>query len=143
LLPSGQVMRALGKEETWLAIGGRGWPPWIDQADHSHDVHDDFYAPGAWGLDGIKPLGILEPLPCRELGPAKVRLFTHVVMERHLRNVLDICTFIGRPLDKLVELVKAATGWDASSFELMKMGERVINLARVVNLTQGLTARGL
>jgi len=109
-------------------------------ADHSHNVHDDFYTPGAWGLDGIRPLGILEPLPSRELGPAKVRLFTYVVMERHLRNVLDICMFIGWPLDKLVELVNAATGWGASSFELMKMGERAINLTRVFNLREGLTA---
>jgi len=140
LLPLGQVMRASGKEETGRAIGEWGWPPWIDQADHSHNVHDDFYALGAWGLDGIKPLGILEPLPCRELGPAKVRLFTYVVIERHLRNVLDICTFIGWPLDKLVELVNAATGWGASPFELMKMGERAINLTRVFNLREGLTA---
>jgi len=109
-------------------------------ADHCHNVHDDFYAPGAWGLDAIRPLGLLEALPCRQLGSEKVRLFTYVVMERHLRNVLDICTFIGWPVDKLVDLVNAATGWGVSSFELMKMAERAINLTRVFNLREGLTA---
>ena len=116
MLPSGQVRRASGREEAWLAIVEWGWPPWIDQADYRYSVHDDAFAFGAWDLDGIKPLGILEPQRCRELGPANEGFFTYGVMERHLRKVLNICAFIGWPLDKPVEPVNAATGWGASSF---------------------------
>jgi len=109
-------------------------------ADHSHNVHDTLYAPGAWGGDVLASFGIMEPLPPRELTAEKVRLFTYLAIERHLRNVLDICMFIGWPLDKLVALVRAATGWNVTSFELIKMGERAINLTRVFNLREGLTA---
>jgi aldehyde:ferredoxin oxidoreductase len=36
-----------------------------------------------------------------------------------------------------VELVSAATGWDTSLWELLKVGERTITMARVFNLREG------
>jgi len=41
----------------------------------------------------------------------------------------------------LVELVNGATGWNTSVFELMKVGERALALARVFNAREGYTAK--
>ena len=36
-------------------------------------------------------------------------------------------------------MVEAATGWDVGEYELLKVGERALNLARVFNMREGLT----
>ena len=36
--------------------------------------------------------------------------------------------------------MRAATGWDVSDYELMKVGERALTLARVFNTREGFTA---
>ena len=41
---------------------------------------------------------------------------------------------------QLVELVKAATGWDFSIDELLKIGERTVNLQRIFNLREGFSS---
>jgi aldehyde:ferredoxin oxidoreductase len=38
-----------------------------------------------------------------------------------------------------VEMVRAATGWDVSAYELMKVGERALTLARLFNVREGLS----
>jgi aldehyde:ferredoxin oxidoreductase len=43
--------------------------------------------------------------------------------------------------DHLVQLVNGATGWNTSVFELMKVGERALALARVFNAREGYTAK--
>jgi aldehyde:ferredoxin oxidoreductase len=48
-------------------------------------------------------------------------------------------SFVG--LERLTQLVKAVTGWDTTFFELMKVGERAVNMARVFNLREGFTAK--
>ena len=40
---------------------------------------------------------------------------------------------------ELVDLVRGITGWETSLWELMKIGERAINLARVFNAREGFT----
>jgi len=40
-----------------------------------------------------------------------------------------------------VQLVSGATGWNTSVFELMKVGERALALARVFNAREGYTAK--
>jgi len=37
----------------------------------------------------------------------------------------------------MVQLVKAITGWEVSLFELMKVGERRLNMMRVFNAREG------
>ena len=39
------------------------------------------------------------------------------------------------------ELVQAVTGWNTSTWELAKVGERSINLTRIFNLREGMTAK--
>lgn len=56
-------------------------------------------------------------------------------------NSLVICTFMvdggGLSLTALLELFNLATGWDWSIEDVMKSGERIFNLQRLVNLRDG------
>ncbi len=56
-------------------------------------------------------------------------------------NSLVICTFMvdggGLSLTALLELFNLATGWDWSIKDVMKSGERIFNLQRLVNLRDG------
>ena len=55
------------------------------------------------------------------------------------------CQFVWGPAwqifgpNHLVEALQAVTGWDVSLFELMKVGERRLNLMRVFNAREGFT----
>ena len=40
----------------------------------------------------------------------------------------------------MIEIIRAATGWRYSSYELMLLGERRINLMRAFNAREGFTA---
>jgi len=108
--------------------------------DHMHNMHDVGYASEGPGLDQIKALGILEPLPARELSPAKVRMYQAIVHWQHLQNCSTICMFQPYSTQQVSELVNGATGWNTSVYELMKVGERALNLARIFNIREGLTA---
>lgn len=96
------------------------------------------------GLMSMAPLGLLEPLDPLDMGPKKVRLFTYMSHLWSFYNCASICNFAFVPrsittLKELVDLVRGITGWDTSLWELMKVGERAINLARVFNAREGLT----
>jgi len=110
-------------------------------ADHMHNMHDTEYAAEGRPLEAIKTLGIQEPLPPLELSPAKVRMFQYVVNWTHFQNCALICMFQPFNPNHLVELVNGATGWNTSVFELMKVGERALALARVFNAREGYTAK--
>jgi aldehyde:ferredoxin oxidoreductase len=52
-----------------------------------------------------------------------------------------MCIFPGWNLRELTDMVRAATGWDVSDAELLKIGERAMTLARTFNMRAGLTAQ--
>lgn len=107
-------------------------------ADHCHNIFDDFYAPGSWGMADMNCLGIHEPLPMECLDYRKVRMYTYHVMWKSLLNCLVLCLFMPYSYEQQAELVRAVTGWNCTTWELAKVGERSINLTRVFNLRQGL-----
>jgi len=60
-------------------------------ADHVHNIHDTSYiSPSAW--EGVKALGILDPVPIEDLGPDKVRLLIYQTYWAVLDNSLVICS---------------------------------------------------
>ena len=91
----------------------------------------------------IRSLGILDPIKATELTPAKVRIFVYDVHWWSLFNCLELC--FGAPymtdFHLVSETVRAATGWDTNMFELSKVGERSVTLARAVNVRRGITAK--
>jgi len=116
-------------------------------ADHLQAAHDPCFETEGDFLDQVKSLGIIEPVDSFDLGPRKIRLFTYLQYAWSLYNVLGLCIFVGVPeqhmftFHNLVEIIEAATGWQTSVFELMKLGERSINLTRIFNLREGFTSK--
>ncbi len=116
-------------------------------ADHNTAPMDDMYAKKGQFLSSAAPLGILEPVPETSFDADKVRLYTYLALERGITNCLLLCNFVGIPttpvtLPKLTELVNAVTGWEMSSWELMKVSERGITMARLFNIKHGITSAG-
>ena len=80
-----------------------------------------------------------------ELSPRKVRNFKALLTIWSAADALDYCVFAVAPtriltLDEMSELLAAITGWQTSSWEVMRWGERRLHLMRVYNLREGLTA---
>lgn len=108
-------------------------------ADHCHNIHDSLYtAPGPY-MEEIKSLGLLNPLPAQNLGSEKVRMVNYFLQWRYLQNSLVFCQFVPLSPQQINELVGAVTGWNTTLWELMKVGERSINMTRVFNIREGWT----
>ncbi|MEZ4719595.1 MAG: aldehyde ferredoxin oxidoreductase family protein [Caldilineaceae bacterium] len=113
-------------------------------ADHMEAIHDPTYE-GFGQLDtGLEPLGLVEPVDRMDLGPHKVRAFYYAQQVWSLYNSVGMCDFVGVPigtlkLEELADYINAATGWDMSLFELLKVGERANTMARIFNNREGFT----
>ena len=92
-------------------------------ADHCHNIHDTAYESEA-GVKGMAPLGLFEPIPANNIGPEKVRLAKYHIDWQVLFNCLGLCMFMPYDKEQMQELVQGTTGWPASLFEMMKVGER-------------------
>jgi aldehyde:ferredoxin oxidoreductase len=125
-------------EPRWKQGLGLGYAISPTGADHVHNIHDSVYAAPGSELEKVKSLGILQPLPVADLGPAKVRLLIYESHWQHVINCLLFCDFVPLSYHQIVDLVKFATGWETSTWELMKVGERCVNLTRIFNLREGL-----
>jgi aldehyde:ferredoxin oxidoreductase len=107
--------------------------------------HDPFWSTEA-GTALLRPFGILEPVDVLDLGSKKVRLFVYLQQYWDLLNSLGVCMFTTKPFgphtfNGIVDYVKAVTGWQTSLFDLLKVGERHVNMARIFNLREGFTSR--
>ncbi len=106
-------------------------------ADHVHNIHDDMFNREGRELENLKALGVLEPLPLTDLSPAKVRMLIYFTNWRHLLDCLSLCVFIPFNYSQVADLVKGVTGWNTSLWELMKVGERCVTMARAFNIREG------
>ncbi len=117
---------------------GLGYAVSYTGADHMHNAFDGSYEHEA-GLDSVRNLGVLEPMPATWLGPEKVRAIIYGSLRRHLDNCLCLCDFLPYRNDQVVEAVRAVTGWDTTAWELWKAAERLVTMARAFNVRQGFT----
>lgn len=112
-------------------------------ADHIEAPHETpFQAPGPM-LERCFPLGILEPIDPLSTGPEKVAAFITLQRVWSLYNSLGVCNFVAGPVyamtfPRLVEAVQAITGWETDLWELLRVGERAIHMARVFNIREGI-----
>ena len=112
-------------------------------ADHMKAPHDPFFKDkDSVGIKEMRGLGILEPVSPTDLSKKKVTLFKLLDIYWSLFNILGVCDFGYVPrsvgtLEELLEIIRSATGWRTTWFELMKIGERSINMARIFNLREG------
>jgi aldehyde:ferredoxin oxidoreductase len=113
-------------------------------ADHMQFAHDTMFAKdGTYPMESVKALGILEPMDPLNLDSRKVTNVVYLWLLWSLMNHLGMCYFVFAPrsffpIHLLPDLVKSGTGWNTSMWELMKMGERGLTGARLINVKLGL-----
>jgi aldehyde:ferredoxin oxidoreductase len=114
-------------------------------ADHQSSEHDPMYEEGAAQLylDRLALLGLKTPTPYADLGLEKVRFAATTQIFYSMLDTLELCQFVWGPAwtlygpQETVDLVKAVTGWDVTLAELMRVGERRINMLRLFNAREG------
>jgi aldehyde:ferredoxin oxidoreductase len=106
-------------------------------ADHIHNIHDTAYAKQV--PDGLKAMGIFQPLSPQELSSAKVRMLVYGSLWQYAYNCLVFCEFVSIPADQMVDLIKGVTGWNTNVWELMKVAERCIAITRAFDVREGVT----
>jgi aldehyde:ferredoxin oxidoreductase len=109
-------------------------------ADHQSSQHDATYGKHP---ERMAELGLIDPQPGDALNTEKVRFALYTQYFNSLVDTLNVCQFVYGPAwqlygpRQLVDAVRAITGWDASLWELMKAGERRLNLLRAFNAREG------
>ena len=111
-------------------------------ADHMSSSHDGSYV---GGLERMAQLSLLDPQPPLSLNTEMVR---YAMLTQHFRSAMDslsVCQFCfgvgGWELygpDQLLQAIRAVTGWNVSLYELMKLGERRLNMMRAFNAREGI-----
>ncbi|MEE8353994.1 MAG: aldehyde ferredoxin oxidoreductase family protein [Dehalococcoidales bacterium] len=104
-------------------------------ADHCHNIHDTGYERIG---SGPRAMGILDPLPSQDLSAGKVRLQLYGSLWQHTLNCLLFCQFVPLSTDRMATLINGITGWNTNLWDLMKVGERCITMARAFNVREGL-----
>ena len=104
-------------------------------ADHMHNIYDNIYVQKI--PREARGLGLIEPVPALDMGPKKARQFYYVSTWISLDNVLCMCMFVPWTVNQKTNIVRYVTGWDTSTFELIKISERATNLSRVFNIREG------
>jgi len=116
-------------------------------ADHMKAAHDPFFKDqDSVGVKEMKGLGILEAVSPTDMGEKKVALFKLLDIYWTVFDILGVCDFgyvprSVRTMEELLEIICATTGWKTTWFELMKVGERSINMARIFNYREGFTSQ--
>ena len=105
-------------EPRWKQGMGLGYAVSPTGADHMQGTHD------AGSTD---------------IGPNKVRRFMYNQFWSSFQNCAGMCMFLPYSHNQTVEIVNALTGWHISDWDLMKVGERGLNLARAFNMREGFT----
>ena len=116
-------------------------------ADHQSSEHDGAIEQGAGDLsmERLKPLGFDDRLPYDSLGPDKVRFALRTQQFYSFLDTADLCQFVWGPSwtlfgpQETVDVVRAVTGWsDFDMDELIRIGERRLNMLRAFNAREGL-----
>jgi len=109
-------------------------------AEHMANIHDTSFA-NERAMQLHSAIGILEPIETNDLSAKKVRILTYYSNWRNVSNALLICYFLPWDYVDIPEIVNAVTGWYTSTWELMKLGERITTMARVFNIREGFTKK--
>ena len=145
-----------GSEELVVAVKGQEIPAHMPQVkrslalvyavnpfgpDHQSSEHDPAWKPYA---ERMAEIGITDPPePAKALTEAKVRFALRTQFAYSCLDSLDICQFVFGPawhlyaMPQLAEVVCAVTGWPVDVEELMRLGERRLNLLRAYNAREG------
>ncbi|MCU0483582.1 MAG: aldehyde ferredoxin oxidoreductase family protein [Chloroflexi bacterium] len=112
-------------------------------ADHLVAFHDGIFTdPASLGFRSATPLGVDEPFGPLELNAAKVRAWFLGESWTSCEKSIGFCYFGPSPrsfipVEDVVAAVRAASGWEVTVAELLEIGERATNLARLFNAREG------
>jgi aldehyde:ferredoxin oxidoreductase len=151
-----RMTRKIGKESEEFAIQVKGLEAGMHEprlkpglgygfmlnphgADHCWGMHDDALENPAV-MKGYQAFGIFDPVSPDEMGPRKVALLRLSQINSIIGDSLVTCGFLPYEWDIKVKVLNAVTGWNTSLTELIRMAERVLTMARLFNLQQGLSA---
>ena len=132
------------RSQTNLGLGYATAPigPRYDICEHDWD----FDTAVGWehSLEFARTLGILERIPMEFVGAKKVRNFKVLNNLWSGADALGYCIFAIAPtralsLQIMTDMLAAITGWETSSYEILRWGERRNHLMRVYNNREGLT----
>jgi aldehyde:ferredoxin oxidoreductase len=112
-------------------------------ADHMSSEHDWLLSSQS---DLSKSLGILGggELDCTDLN--KVRMTVYSQYYYSMLDTLCLCMFCWGcgnlySYDDILELIRCTTGWESSFWELIKVGERRVNMQRQINAQRGFSRK--
>ena len=79
----------------------------------------------------------------QEISAPKVRNYTVLNTLWSAADALDFCIFAIAPVrvlsfEQMAEMLAAVTGWNTSTYEIMRIGERRIQLMHLYNLREGI-----
>ncbi|QUL98188.1 MAG: aldehyde ferredoxin oxidoreductase family protein [Candidatus Fermentithermobacillus carboniphilus] len=118
---------------------GVGYGTSVTGADHCHNMHDPAYAVEGKGAEEARSLGVGDvPLPSQDLSLEKVMLLRTITNFRYFCDSAVMCQFLPYSPAQIVDLVKAVTGWDTGTAELLAVGERAHVMARLFNIREGM-----
>ena len=114
-------------------------------ADHLVVAHDTMLVNAeSIPFKNAKPLGITDPQPAQSLNDEKMRQFYILEKVTSFEKVIGYCFFGPAPrsyirIDEVLDSINYATDWQMDLDELLEIGERATNLARVFNVREGFT----
>ncbi|MGD9147051.1 MAG: aldehyde ferredoxin oxidoreductase family protein [Anaerolineae bacterium] len=115
-------------------------------ADHQSSEHDGSYEGDyEYYAERMASLDLLDPQQEGSLEAEKIRYAYYTQCLYSLMDSINVCQFVYGPAwqlyspNQLLDMARAVTGWDLSLWELMKVGERRLNLMRAFNAREGFT----
>jgi aldehyde:ferredoxin oxidoreductase len=106
-------------------------------ADHMHNFWDVAMAMDPVSED-MQAMGDYQSAKETVLNERKVRAYTYGSSWSWIFNIIGCCMYIPWPKERMVNLINAITGWNTNMFELLLTCKRMVTMARLFNLSQGL-----
>jgi aldehyde:ferredoxin oxidoreductase len=114
-------------------------------ADHQSHEHDPAYTPdtASYNLERMAEIGLTNPMSDRVLNHEKVKMALTTEWDYCFIDSATLCQFVYGPAWQVygpndqAELMRATTGWDWSVKDILKVGERRLNMLRAFNAREG------
>lgn len=109
-------------------------------ADHCAGSHDTAYMQESPDFEHMRGMGAVRPLPPNDLSDEKVAFHKAAHIWNLFLDSAVCCKFVPWSIDQMAEIVRAVTGWSYTTYEALRLGERVATLGRVFNIREGITS---
>lgn len=114
-------------------------------ADHQSSEHDPGYTPdtASYNLKSMAEVGLTHPMSDRVLDREKVKMALTTEWNYCFMDTATLCQFVYGPAWQVygpkeqAELMRATTGWDWTVADVLKVGERRLNMMRAFNAREG------